>query len=121
MTKEMEENVEMITSPIACVRDLGVFGNEQRVRHQRIRGELHEAIQGIQELPDGYAFSFPGETSLFLRIAEWITLESLCCPFFKIALELDPERRRIWVRLTGREGVKEFLELELGRGKEAPR
>lgn len=120
MTKEMEENVEMIMSPIACVRDLGVFGNERRERHQRVREELHEAIQGIQELPDGYVFSFHAETS-FLRIAEWITLESLCCPFFKIALELDPERRQIWVRLTGREGVKEFLELELGRGKEGPR
>ena len=120
MTKEMEENVE-IRSPIACVRDLGLFGNEQRERHQRLREELHEAIQGIQELPDGYAFSFHAETSLFLRIAEWITLESLCCPFFKIALELDPERRKIWLRLTGREGVKGFLELELGRGKEGPR
>ena len=53
MTKEMEENVEMIMSPIACVRDLRVFGNEQRERHQRLREELHEASQGIQELPDG--------------------------------------------------------------------
>ena len=115
MTKEIEENVE-ISPSIACVRDGGVFGNEEGERHQRLREELHEDVQGIQELPDGYAFSFPGETSLFLRIAEWITLESQCCPFFKITLEMAPERRQIWLRLTGGEVVKQFLELELGRG-----
>ena len=99
-------------SPIAC--DLTAMDTEQRARYQRIVQQLHASTQEIQELPDGYALRFPVESPLCLTIAEFMTLERLCCPFLSLTLELERERGPLWLRLTGRNGVKQFLQMELG-------
>ena len=114
LTKGIGENVEKEV-PIACTRDSGAFEGQQAERYATLRKEMRGAGQGIRELPDGYAFSFSGDTSVFLKIAEWITMESLCCPFFKFSLDFDPEGNQIWLKLTGRSGVKQLLEMEIGR------
>jgi hypothetical protein len=48
--------------------------------------------------------------------AEFMTLERLCCPFLTLTLEVERERGPLWLTLTGREGVKPFLQAELGLG-----
>ena len=108
----LEEN----ESPIAC--DLSGLDTHQRRRYETLIAEMGTAVQEVRELPDGYAIRIPSEGSIFLAIAEWITLERLCCPFLRFVLEIDSEGGPTWLRLTGREGVKEFLRAELGaRGR----
>ena len=104
----------MRESPIAC--DLGGLDALQRERRQALREQISPATQEVKELPDGYAFRFPAEPSLCLAAAEFVTLERLCCPFFNFVLEVEKEGGPLWLRLTGREGVKEFLRAELGLG-----
>ena len=65
-------------------------------------------------MEEGYALRFPMETSLFITLAEFITLERACCPFFHFRLEVAPEAEVAWLSLTGGEGVKPLLEHELG-------
>ena len=102
--------------PIEC--DLSGINIHLRRRYEALRVEMRTAVQEARELPDGYAIRFPSEGSIFLAIAEWITLERLCCPFLRFALEMDSEGGPTWLRLTGREGVKEFLRAELAaRGR----
>jgi len=48
------------------------------------------------------------------KAAEFISLERLCCPFLRFSLEVEPEGGPIWLRLTGREGVKAFIREEVG-------
>jgi hypothetical protein len=43
------------------------------------------------------------------QLAEWISFERKCCPFFKFEIELEPESGPVWLSLTGRAGVKEFI------------
>lgn len=100
-------------SPIAC--DLTAMDAEQRERHRTLSGQIETSVEEIRELPDGYALRLPADASTVLMAAEFITLDRLCCPFFTFALEVEPEGGPIWLRLTGREGVKEFLQAELGR------
>jgi hypothetical protein len=38
-------------------------------------------------LPDGYAVRFPSDPTLFVKVAEWITLERLCCSFLAFGLD----------------------------------
>jgi len=38
--------------------------------------------------------------------------ERRCCPFFDLSLRLDREGGPMWLELTGREGVKEFIKAE---------
>jgi hypothetical protein len=37
-----------------------------------------------------------------------------CCPFLAFRLEAGRENGPLWLNLTGREGVKQFLKIELG-------
>jgi len=44
-------------------------------------------------------------------LAEFIKLEKLCCPGFTI--EVEPEGGDVYLMLTGREGVKPFIQAEI--------
>ncbi len=98
--------------PLAC--DFSGMDTVQRARHRDVRRRLAAAVDDISELENGYTIPFPFEAELFLALAEFITLERLCCPFFNFALELDAGSGPLRLRLTGQEGVKEFLKTELG-------
>jgi hypothetical protein len=63
----------------------------------------------VRELADGYALRLPAENGMILSVAEFITLERMCCPFFSFELEVGRDEGALWLKLTGREGVKEFL------------
>ncbi len=99
-------------SPIAC--NLKALDKEQRRHHQLLSAQLHAAIQEVRELPDGYSFRLPSDEATIQQTAKWITLERRCCPFITFGLEVGRESGPLWLNLTGREGVKPFLKLELG-------
>ena len=81
---------------------------EQQERHHALMGQLRSAVEEIHELPAGYEFALPAETSTILAAAEFISLERQCCPF--LAFELDVSSGGpLLLRLTGAKGVKEFL------------
>ena len=105
-------NPQTSESPIACT--LAALNIEQRARRQTLTQQMHAVTQEICELPDGYAFRFSADPTLCLTVAEFMTLERLCCPFFTFALEMESEGGAMWLRLTGRDGVKPFLQAELG-------
>ncbi len=91
---------------IAC--DLAAIAAGQRAPHQAVVEHLwYEAAQEVRELPNGYGFRFSADE--YPTIAAFIANERLCCPFFNFGLEVTPERGPVWLRLTGREGVKDFL------------
>ena len=95
---------------IAC--DLTAIPSEQRAAHQtRAEHLLFDAVCEVRELPNGYALRLAAED--YLALADFIANERLCCPFFTFGLEVTPERGPIWLSLTGREGVKEFLHATL--------
>ena len=98
-------------SPIAC--DMSAIDPGLRAGHVATGAQLFRAAEEIRELPDGYAFRLPPDADALLKTAEFISLERLCCPFLGFALEVEPEGGPVWVRLTGREGVKAFVREEV--------
>lgn len=100
-----------MTSTIAC--DLTAIASDQRAAHEALAERLFKTAQQVNELPNGYAFRFTADD--YLAIVSFVTHERLCCPFFTFEVEVDAERGPIWLRLTGREGVKEYLWSELNR------
>jgi hypothetical protein len=95
-------------SAFAC--DRAALNPAARTRHFKELGPaLRAAHQRIRELPDGFEFGFPGDTATFRLAAEWAEGEHLCCPFFDIDLRLEREGGLLWLRLTGRDGVKQFI------------
>lgn len=108
----MQMNPEDNEPPFAC--NMKAMNAEQRQRYDLLAKQLQIAIQEIEELPDGYAFRLPPEASTVKDAAEWITYERLCCPFFDFGLEVERNGGAMWLRLTGREGVKPFIRSEFG-------
>ena len=49
-----------------------------------------------------------------MKVAEFIANERLCCPFFGFTVEIEPEGGALWLHLTGRDGVKPFIQAEVG-------
>jgi hypothetical protein len=97
-------------SPIAC--DMGVFSPAQRETHLKRSRELFLYVKEMGELANGYKFRLDGP-EVIVRTAEFITLEKLCCPFLNFTLEVEAESGAVWLKLTGREGVKAFIREEI--------
>ena len=97
-------------TPIAC--NINALNTTQRERREILAKQMHDAGLQIQELPDGYKFLYPAD--LFLTVAEFVSLEKQCCPFFTFQLIVDPDNGPLWFGITGREGTKEFIQEELG-------
>jgi hypothetical protein len=95
-------------SPFAC--DVAAFTPEQRKRHfEELGPTLRSLRKSVRELADGYEFEFPADEKTFQLVTEWAIQERRCCPFFDIDVRLDREGGPLWLRLTGREGVKDFI------------
>ena len=75
--------------------------------------ELFSQIQETRELPNGHELRFANETDVLQRLADFVSLEKLCCPFLRFEIEVEAEYGPVWLRLTGREGVKEFIREEI--------
>jgi hypothetical protein len=93
---------------------LDALDTAERARYQELRKQLHAGVQEVKELPNGYAFRLSADSRTILLAAEWITFERRCCPFFNFALDIESEKQSLWLNATGREGVKAFMQLEMG-------
>jgi hypothetical protein len=101
-------------SPFAC--DRAALTPEARKRHfDQLGPALRGKAKTVHELADGYEFEFPSDAATFQLVAEWVAGEHLCCPFFDIDLRLEREGGGLWLRLTGREGVKQFVRADFAR------
>src|SRR6185369_15793089 len=107
MPDEKQEEAEI---PLAC--SLTALTAAERAHHSDLSKELHSAVKDIRELDNGYAFQFSGVAKTISMVAEWISLERLCCPFFTFQLEVASESKPMWLRMTGRDGVKDFMRTE---------
>ena|ERR1700693_1456947 len=98
-------------SIFAC--NLKAFQPEERKTHDRLTAQLRSAAIARRELPDGYSFQMDPRKVSIAQVAEWTVLERKCCPFFDYQLDLHSEENTLWFTLTGREGVKRFIEMEV--------
>ncbi len=87
---------------------------EERKRHQSLGALIRLSVKETKELADGYAFRLPGNKAMVMTVAEFVTLERSCCPFFTFEIELGDAEKPLWLTWRGEEGVKEFLKAQLG-------
>lgn len=98
-------------SPFACI--MSALSPAERKQHFEEYGpRLRKSLKEIRELPSGYEFAFATDKDTYQVLSAWMFQERLCCPFFDLELRIDREGGSTWLRLTGREGVKEFIQAE---------
>jgi hypothetical protein len=98
-------------SPFACNRL--ALTPEQRKRHfDELGPKLVSLKRSVRELPNGYEFESPADANTLQLVSEWAIGEHACCPFFDIEMRLEREGGSLWLALTGREGVKQFIQAD---------
>ena len=104
----------MSDTETAFLCNLGVMGEEERARYIALSRKLRSAGEERRELDNGYAFKLAAAKISLIEIAEWITFERRCCPFFNLQIEAEPNDGPIWLRMTGAPGIKQFILSEIG-------
>lgn len=87
---------------------------EGRAHHKQLSEKLMEARKATVETENGYEFQFGPKDATLAELADWVVSESKCCPFFNFHIDLENEGKLICLRLTGDEGVKQFIRAEFG-------
>lgn len=100
-----------MNTPVAC--NLTAFDDEQRERYHALRTEMKAALIRSEAVPEGYRFHYPGTAAWTLNLAEFITLERVCCPFFTFTLEATPDATEQRLTITGNEQAEAVLAAEL--------
>jgi hypothetical protein len=91
------------------------LGKAERQRYNELIAKLATARIETQELQDGYGFRLKSPEAVSLvEVAEWISYERRCCPFFHFEFELLEDGGPLWLKLRGSEGVKPFIRAEFG-------
>ncbi len=96
------------SSPIAC--DLSALDSEALNKHKRVSETVLGSVTEIRERPDGYAFRLPTETEMIRKAATFVARERQCCPFFDFTIEMERDNGPVWLSISGRGGVKQYVE-----------
>jgi hypothetical protein len=94
------------------VCNMNALNAVQLKRYNEILLKLNSERQSVKELKDGYGFCFKADSQLIQDVAEFIVYERLCCPFFDFELAVEQDSNRLWLRLRGQDGIKEFILFE---------
>jgi hypothetical protein len=96
--------------PIVC--DLKAIEVGQRPRYENLVKRLRAAVQKRSNRDDGYAYKLDSTGITLPEVAEWMSMERLCCPFLTLQLSAAGNQEGWLLTLTGPEGVKPLLESE---------
>lgn len=87
---------------------------ELQERKQTVLAELRTKILLKTELENGFQYSFDGTDKMIDQLSLFIKTERQCCDFFDYHLVVAGNGKRIEMKITGPEGVKDFIKSELG-------
>ena len=111
---ESEIRTLLQLSPFACNR-LALNDRDRKRHFDELGPMLRSLTKGAREVTGGYEFEFSADAATVQLVAEWAAGEHLCCPFFDIDLRLEGANGALWLRLTGREGTRQFIKSDFAR------
>jgi hypothetical protein len=97
------------SAPLAC--NIKAISAAERPRYNDLIKRLRIAFQDRSELADGYAYKLDTKKMTLPEVAEWITMERLCCPFLRFQLDVKANGDS-QLALRGPDGTKPVLREE---------
>jgi hypothetical protein len=101
-----------LSSVPAFACNLSAISAGDRPRYLELIKRVRAGIKARNEVQKGYEFILDSTVINLAQIAEWISMERLCCPFLTLQVYVfgnDPDCK---LTLTGPEGVKPLLHAE---------
>ncbi len=108
--RKAEKQVTTTQSKFFC--NTKALTPEERAHHKQLGNKLMAARKETVEIEKGYEFQFSPQDVTLAELADWVVAESKCCPFFDFHMDLENEGKLICLRLTGEEGIKQFIRAE---------
>jgi len=97
------------SAPLAC--NIRAISAAERPRYNDLIKRLRIAVHDRSELPDGYAYKLETKKITLPEVAEWITMERLCCPFLRFQLDVKGNGDS-QLTMRGPDGAKAILREE---------
>lgn len=98
--------------PFAC--NMSAIEPSMRTKHIEKIKEVFQSVKEIKEFSNGFAFLLSNKSSALISLMTFVEKERLCCPFFGFKIDIEPEGGNVWLKVNGREGVKDFIKAEFG-------
>lgn len=99
-------------SIFAC--DMSALTREQRESHGVVSTALFAKVDAVRDMVNGCAFRLPPDSITLQQVLDFVSLERLCCPFFTFTVEVEAYNGPVWLELSGADGVKAMVAMELG-------
>jgi hypothetical protein len=112
MTAQANTEKQMNSTQSKFYCNIKALTPEERAHHKQLGDKLMAARKEIVEMDKGYEFQFSPKDVTLAELADWVVNESKCCPFFDFHIDLENEGRLVCLRLTGEEGIKQFIRAE---------
>jgi hypothetical protein len=84
----------------------------ERAHHKQLTDKLLASVRDVLETEKGYEFQFSPTTVSLAELADWVSAEGKCCPFFDFHIDLERAGSLLCLRLTGEDGIKPFIRTE---------
>ncbi len=89
--------------PIACTLDKNQFAERKALLDQLVR-----RAEERKDIPQGLAFRFRSEHGLLSQLANFVELESACCPFLSFQIDVRAGGD-IWLNLSGPKAAQSII------------
>jgi len=89
--------------------NMNALSAEERAQLPGVLKKLISSAPVVKELKDGYELYFAKSQGLYPLAAVWTSAENRCCPFFDFSLKVARYGGPMTIRMTGPDGVKEFI------------
>ena len=102
----------MTATQISLACNLHAHTPEQRVRHRELlTGILAKKLEA-HEQPNGYSIVLSAETISISELAEYISLERLCCPGLRLSLICEANYGPLVLEIFGADGPSLWATLQ---------
>jgi hypothetical protein len=95
--------------PMAC--NLKAISPAERPRYNELVKRLRASVSERIELAEGFKYKLNSKVIALPEVAEWITMERLCCPFLTFQLDVTSKGDH-HLTLRGPSGAKAIIQEE---------
>lgn len=100
--------MERQPKPAACDFSALPPGGRERIDH--LVTTVLRTADDVRPRDDGLELGFSDPSpDVIAQLAEFVSLDRLCCPFMGHSLEHEPHDDRIWLKLTGAPDLVEMV------------
>jgi hypothetical protein len=92
----------------------------EQARRAALLATLRERMTGLDHEPEGIVFRLRNERETFALAGEFVVYEARCCPFLRFDLTVEADGATVRLRLSGGEGVGDFLRATFAAPPGAP-